>query len=164
MAETKGVRVWALATFIIVAGTLTSLIETTDAFVGTCSDNAECNCTPQQEAESCSPASGAGGACIGGVCECNPGFGGENCDPTVPQGGACVEASECDPGLFCVDEVCCNQPCAGADASCTEPGREGTCVSLSAAVPVASQLGFALLVVVLAGIGAVTLLRRQVSR
>jgi hypothetical protein len=164
MTEAKSARVWALVTFIVVAGSLASLIETTGATVPPCADNADCNCSPQQELENCDPASGAGGLCVGGMCECNPGFGGENCDPTVPQGGECELTSQCEPGLFCVDRFCCNEPCTGPNESCNDPGREGTCVTPAAGAPAVSPFALMLLIVVLACIGGIALLRPRPSR
>jgi hypothetical protein len=83
--DSMRLRLWGLLTFLTVATTLWSLEGT--AFVPLCIDNADCNCTPEQEIENCDAASGAGGVCHDGllVCVCNPGFDGLNCDPV----GAC---------------------------------------------------------------------------
>lgn len=83
--DSMRLRLWGLLTFLTVATTLWSLEGT--AFVPLCMDNADCNCTPEQEIENCDAASGAGGVCQDGflVCVCNPGFDGLNCDPV----GAC---------------------------------------------------------------------------
>ena len=32
----------------------------------------------------------------------------------VPQGGPCMHQGQCATGLFCVDDVCCDEPCARA--------------------------------------------------
>jgi hypothetical protein len=58
--------------------------------------------------------------------------------PVAP-GGACTDASQCAPGLFCSDAVCCDTACAGLGQSCDVPGQEGICVTASAQAPTASD-------------------------
>ena len=67
----------------------------------------------------------------------------------VPQGGDCVDASQCDPGLFCSDTVCCDTACLGAGQSCDVPGEVGTCVTEPAGAPAASGSGLAIIVALL---------------
>ncbi|MGC4119065.1 MAG: hypothetical protein QM765_31760 [Myxococcales bacterium] len=44
----------------------------------------------------------------------------------LANGSTCVADLDCLSG-FCVDGVCCNQPCSGRCESCALPGTEGTC-------------------------------------
>jgi hypothetical protein len=54
----------------------------------------------------------------------------------TPTGGEpglpCTTPGQCE-SMFCVDGVCCNEPCDGPDEICDLPGREGTCVPETAA-------------------------------
>jgi hypothetical protein len=43
------------------------------------------------------------------------------------QGAACGGATDCLPGLFCVDGYCCNAACDGQCQACDLPGQEGSC-------------------------------------
>lgn len=70
----------------------------------------------------------------------------------VQQGGACSDASQCTAGLFCSDGTCCDTACTGAGESCDVPGQEGTCVTVPAGAPAASNTGL------LAMIGALFLI------
>ena len=91
-----------------------------------------------------------GGTYLGDLTSCEP----NPCEPTptptetatatptptsVPQGGDCADASQCVPGLFCSDAVCCDTACAGLGQSCDEPGSVGTCVTAPAEAPAASH-------------------------
>ena len=80
-----GVQVWGLLALLAIATSLWSF--RAESAVNFCAENADCNCTIQQQLQNCDVASGAGGQCNSntGLCQCNPGFGGANCDPL----GAC---------------------------------------------------------------------------
>lgn len=71
----------------------------------------------------------------------------------VPQGGECVDASQCDPGLFCSDEVCCDTACAGPGQSCDVPGSAGTCITAPAGAPAASGTTLAIVLALLIASG-----------
>jgi hypothetical protein len=44
--------------------------------------------------------------------------------------------------MHCVDQVCCDTACTEADHSCALPGREGTCLPITAApAPTLSGIG-----------------------
>lgn len=122
--DSMGMRLWGLLTFLTVATTLWSLEGSAVIFIPPCTDNADCNCTPEQELENCDAASGAGGVCDQpsiGICTCNPGFGGLNCDPI----GACCTsqlnarqttddvAETQSPNCIEVTQVDCEQGFAG---------------------------------------------------
>ncbi len=80
----------------------------------------------------------------------------------IGQGGSCGVNAPCPPGLFCVDGVCCNQPCTGPEESCIVPGRVGECVSTSPApAPAISETGRWLATALLIAVAAVALLRRR---
>jgi MYXO-CTERM domain-containing protein len=64
--------------------------------------------------------------------------------------------------MFCVDGVCCNEPCDGPDEICDLPGREGTCVPETAApAPTLSGTGKLAALGVLLTIAALGLWRRR---
>ena len=50
-----------------------------------------------------------------------------HCEPDQGPGGYCDEPSDCNGGLHCVDDVCCNTACNGACEACDLPGSMGTC-------------------------------------
>jgi hypothetical protein len=78
-----------------------------------------------------------------------------------PDGASCLDPADCNSGN-CVDDVCCNDPCTGANQSCDIPGREGTCLALQAApAPTLSGTGLLIGSALLAAIGALGLLRRR---
>jgi hypothetical protein len=49
------------------------------------------------------------------------------CVLDVAKGGSCQQASDCQAGLFCVDNVCCDGPCSGLCEKCNLAGSLGTC-------------------------------------
>jgi hypothetical protein len=64
--------------------------------------------------------------------DCDPSA---NCDggacvPDTGQGGYCDEPNDCEAGLFCVDNVCCNSECTDGCMACDINGSEGTCVNV----------------------------------
>lgn len=77
----------------------------------------------------------------------------------APDGATCDDPADCVSGN-CVDDVCCDTACAGADQSCDQPGREGTCTGVAPA-PAASQAGLLALVLALATVAAATLWRSR---
>jgi hypothetical protein len=79
----------------------------------------------------------------------------------VPQGGDCMDVSQCAPGLFCSDEVCCDTACAGPLESCDQPGMEGTCSPIAAQAPAASNTTLLLMLAVLLVVGGTTLAARR---
>ncbi len=76
-----------------------------------------------------------------------------------PDGAMCTDPSDCLSGN-CVDDVCCNSPCDGPNASCDVPGREGTCVNRAPA-PALSGAGLLAAAALLAGLGGLGLLRHK---
>ncbi len=52
--------------------------------------------------------------------------------PLRDDGEPCSSPSQCQ-SMNCVDGVCCNTPCDGPDETCDLPGREGECLSVTAA-------------------------------
>jgi hypothetical protein len=70
-----------------------------------------------------------------------------------------MDPTDCVSGN-CVDDVCCDTACAGADQSCNQPGREGICTAIAPA-PAASPKGLFAIVLVLAGVAAAALWRRH---
>lgn len=80
----------------------------------------------------------------------------------APQGGSCTDASQCAPGLFCSDQVCCDTACAGPQVSCNQPGQVGTCAAIAAQAPAASNGGLLLMLgtLIAVGLGAMALRRR----
>lgn len=129
-------------------------------------------CTDLTEAE-CQTYNGTfagnGTTCDSGVCDATPtatatATATATETPTrVPQGGACADVSECAPGLFCTDAVCCDSACDGPQESCNQRGREGLCAAIVAPAPAASNSGLALMVGALIAIGlaAMALARRR---
>jgi len=74
-------------------------------------------------------------------------------------GGSCDDPTDCVSGN-CVADVCCDTACTGADQSCNQPGREGTCTGIAPA-PAASQEGLLAILTLLTAIAAVALWRRR---
>lgn len=66
-------------------------------------------------------AGGAGGAGGGGM----TGLG--LCQPRFPNSAVCERDRQCASG-FCVDGVCCNQPCLGACQACNVENNIGICI------------------------------------
>ena len=78
-----------------------------------------------------------------------------------PPGSACTTPSQCDP-MFCVDSVCCDDPCTGANQRCDLPGREGTCLTVAPApAPVLSGTGLLIGALLLAAVGTLGLIRNR---
>jgi len=76
-----------------------------------------------------------------------------------PPGHLCGDPGECSP-MFCVDGVCCDTACTGANQSCNVPGREGECLSvLPAPAPALSSVGLLIGALLLAVVGTLGLLR-----
>jgi len=78
---------------------------------------------------------------------------------TYPPGHEC-DPGQCLPGLFCVDGVCCTDPCTGANESCNQPGFEGTCIA-TAPAPALSGTGLLIAALLLAGVGTIGLMRNR---
>jgi hypothetical protein len=81
----------------------------------------------------------------------------------IPDGGACVDAVDCVSGN-CVDDVCCESACDGANESCNLPGLAGVCLEMSATVPTASSRALSLALAVLLAVAIVALWRRRAAR
>jgi hypothetical protein len=78
-----------------------------------------------------------------------------------PPGEACTDPGQCDP-MFCVDSVCCDQACTGANQRCDLPGREGECLTISPApAPVLSSTGLLIGALLLAAVGTIGLIRNR---
>ncbi len=76
-------------------------------------------------------------------------------------GAACTTGTDCI-SLNCVDMVCCDTACTEPDHACNLPGREGTCLPITAApAPTLSGIGKILGVGLLLSIAAVGLRRRR---
>jgi hypothetical protein len=77
-------------------------------------------------------------------------------------GQACTTPGQCQ-SMHCVDAVCCDTTCTEADHICNLPGREGTCLPITAApAPALSGIGTVLGIAVLLLIaGARMALRRS---
>jgi hypothetical protein len=76
-------------------------------------------------------------------------------------GAPCEDTSDCEPGLFCADGVCCNDPCTGELERCDLPGQEGTCTPITSVAPVASRGGLIAIVVLLLTVGVFAVVRRR---
>ncbi len=76
----------------------------------------------------------------------------------VAQGGDCTDVSQCAPGLFCSDLVCCDTACAGSGQDCAT----GTCVTAPAQAPTASGYSLAAMLglLVLTGLLGIRAARR----
>jgi hypothetical protein len=92
-------------------------------------------CTVTHEVEC-----GVGYACVGSACKTNC-VEESDCDTAagysclagacqISTGGACGPGDVCESG-HCTDGVCCDQACTGQCEACSEPGRAGTCVTVS---------------------------------
>jgi hypothetical protein len=63
--------------------------------------------------------------------------------------------------MFCVDGVCCNEPCTDPDEICNLPGREGECLPVTTSpAPALSDIGLLLGVLVLVLVATLRLSRR----
>lgn len=81
----------------------------------------------------------------------------------VPDGGECADPADCASGN-CVDDVCCESACDGADEACNLPGLEGNCLALSATVPATSSSALAVGLALLALIAVVSITQRRRAR
>ena len=78
-----------------------------------------------------------------------------------PPGHECGTPDQCDP-MFCVDGVCCTDPCTGANQRCDVPGRVGECVTIAPApAPVLSSTGLLIGALLLAAVGTIGLIRNR---
>jgi hypothetical protein len=69
--------------------------------------------------------------------------------PLAENGRPCTTPGQCQ-SMHCVDGVCCDTACTEADHICNLPGREGTCLAITAApAPALSGMGTLLGVAVL---------------
>jgi hypothetical protein len=115
----------------------------------------------------CPPECGDGGLDPGEECDgsadsrcpgqCRPDC---RCPSIQRRGGEpCSDSTDCLSGN-CVDDVCCNTACEGADEECGVAGQEGICQSLrrAAPVPLVSGAGLAIAGLVLIAIGRFALL------
>jgi MYXO-CTERM domain-containing protein len=59
------------------------------------------------------------------------------CMPKLTTGSACSAGKECQSG-YCVDGICCGEPCGGQCEACNVAPNEGTCVPVTGA-PVGSR-------------------------
>ena len=71
-------------------------------------------------------AGGGAGGTGGGGAEVDSGT--DGVDAASRNGVACTGADQCSSG-YCVDGVCCDQPCSGVCYTCTAPGSFGICVA-----------------------------------
>jgi hypothetical protein len=133
-----------------------------------CTDTTEQTCTQLNGTYA-----GDGTTCVSGPCNESP-VPTQTPTPTetatatptatpVPQGGDCVDASECAPGLFCSDLVCCDTACDAPDETCVADGEVGTCVQIPAPAPAASGAGLLAMLAALAvsGLFGLRALRRS---
>ena len=58
---------------------------------------------------------------------------GNQCVPRTPQGGACATTGQCQSGLTCTDDVCCNQACTGQCQACDI--NPGVCTTVPSGAP-----------------------------
>jgi hypothetical protein len=98
---------------------------------GNCVDDVCCDTTCSGLCVACSESAGGqeDGVCVeledgaacgqGGTCEAG------ECDTLLPNGEACEQEDECESD-YCVDDVCCNTPCAGECTAC-DGAQPGTC-------------------------------------
>ena len=69
--------------------------------------------------------------------------------PPGENGQPCTTPGQCQ-SMHCVDGVCCDTACTEADHICNLPGREGTCLAITAApAPALSGIGTVLGIAVL---------------
>jgi len=86
---------------------------------------------------------GDGTNCTSGICDASTPTATATATATqtqtpVAQGGDCTDVSQCAPGLFCSDAICCDTACAGSGQNCDLPGQAGTCATAPAQAPTAS--------------------------
>jgi hypothetical protein len=79
-------------------------------------------------------------------------------------GQPCTMPGQCQ-SMNCVDGVCCDMACTQADHACNLPGREGTCLSTTAApAPAVSGMGTVLAIAMLLLVAGARLALRRGSR
>jgi len=84
--------------------------------------------------------------------------------PLKANGQPCATPGQCQ-SMNCVDGVCCDTACTQADHVCNLPGREGTCLSITAApAPAVSGIGKLLAIAVLLLVAGARLALRRGSR
>lgn len=84
--------------------------------------------------------------------------------PAGQIGEPCTTPSQCQ-SMFCVDGVCCDEPCTGPNETCDLPGREGECLPITTApAPALSDTGKLVGLGVLLLIAALQLRRWRTSR
>lgn len=84
--------------------------------------------------------------------------------PLRESGQPCTTPGQCQ-SMQCVDAVCCETACTEADHSCNLPGREGTCLAITAApAPALSGIGTMLGVALLLLVAGVRLALRRGGR
>ncbi len=81
----------------------------------------------------------------------------------IPDGGECTDPADCESGN-CVDDVCCESACDGANEQCNLPGLEGNCLALSATVPAASNHGLMMAIAAVLAVGLLAMARRRFAR
>jgi len=77
---------------------------------------------------------------------------------SYPDGESCMLPGQCTSN-FCEQGVCCATACP-APGNCALPGREGTCV-VPAPAPALSGTGLLIGALLLAGVGAIGLMRKR---
>lgn len=78
----------------------------------------------------------------------------------APNGVSCTDPAECASG-YCVDGVCCNEPCDAPSQACNLPGSVGTCSDLPRGVPTTSRSGLLMGLAILTAIAALVLWRQH---
>jgi hypothetical protein len=122
----------------------TIVCTSTGSCVGTQLTGALCNgfgsCVAGQ-ATDCAPFACESGACkttcatnadCAPTAYCTPSH---TCLPRAMQGGTCMSDSQCEVGNYCVDGVCCDQPCTGQCEACDVAMQVGSCFPLSTGAP-----------------------------
>ena len=78
----------------------------------------------------------------------------------APDGAPCSDQTDCVSG-HCVNDVCCNELCTGADQICNLQGNVGTCTNLAAPAPATSRTGLLISLGLLGAIAVLALRRRR---
>ena len=88
------------------------------------------------DAGSCAPCGGDGDCVLSDWCDEAAGV----CILNTTVGDGCDEPGQCTSG-FCVDAICCENPCADACESCDSPGNEGACIPYAAGTDPENECG-----------------------